>query len=70
MRAHVGVHCLEVLGVTHDMVFRHDPVAAMHIARSPCDIECLAAIVALDQRNHLGRAAAILEHTTGAQGCL
>ena len=67
MRALIGIHRLKVLSVAHDMIFRHDPVAAVHVARSPRDIERLAAIVALYQRNHLGRAAPILKHATGTQ---
>src|SRR5690606_40723198 len=55
MRSLVGVHRLQVLSVAHDAVAYLDAVAAMHVARHACDIEGLAAVVALDDRDHLGR---------------
>jgi hypothetical protein len=62
MGALVGVHRLEVLGVPHHVVFRHDPVAAMHVAGHPRDLQRLAAIVPLHQRDDLGRAGAFVQH--------
>jgi hypothetical protein len=60
MGALVGVDRLEVLGMAHHVVFGHDAVAAMHVARHPRDVERLAAIVALDQRDHFRRAGALV----------
>src|SRR6056297_1599154 len=46
---------LKVHHVTDHLVFLGNPVAAMHVARRPRDIQRLAAIVALDQADHLRR---------------
>ena len=51
----VGVDRLEVQDVADDVVLVRDAVAAVHVARRPGDVERLAAVVALDQRDHLGR---------------
>ena len=42
------------------MVFVGDPVAAVHVARGAGDVERLAAIVALEDRNHLGAIAPLI----------
>jgi hypothetical protein len=55
MGALVGVHRLEVHHVTDHLEFAGYAVAAMHVAGHPRDIERLAAIVALDDGDHLGR---------------
>ena len=44
MRPFVGVHSVEVLGMAHHMVFRHDPIAPMHVARCPRDVEELRSV--------------------------
>ncbi len=55
VRAFIGVDRLEVHDVAHHLVFARNAVAAMHVAGDAGDIERLAAIVALDDRDHLGR---------------
>src|SRR4051812_13054688 len=57
----VGVDGLQVLGVAHDVVFLLDAIAAVHVAGEPSDVERLAAVVALDERNHLGRGPTLVE---------
>src|SRR4051812_11571854 len=49
--------------MAHDMIFLLDTIAAMHVAGLARDIEGLAAIVALDQRDHLRRHPAFVEET-------
>src|SRR5712664_2461556 len=49
----IGVHGLQILRMPHHVVFDLDAVAAMHVAGHARDVERLAAIVALDDRNHL-----------------
>src|SRR5687768_18261758 len=46
------------------MVFFLDAVAAVHVAGGAGDVERLAAIVALDERDQLGRGPALVEQTT------
>src|SRR4029077_8894114 len=66
----VGVDGLEVGGVAHDMVLDLDPIAAVHIAGAARDIERLAAIVALDDGNHLRRHLAFVEQATDPERSL
>src|SRR5215510_973003 len=66
----VGVDGLEVGGVTHDVILDLNAVAAVHVAGGAGDVERLAAIVPLDQRNHLRRDSALIEQTSDAQGAL
>ena len=44
----VGIHCLEVLRVTHHVILDLDAIAAVHVAGMAGDIERLGAIVALN----------------------
>src|SRR3954451_7166036 len=67
VRALVGVHGLEVLRDAHDVVFLLDAVAAVHVASLAGDVERLAAVVALDQRDRLRRELALVEEAPGAE---
>src|SRR6266849_6270063 len=60
MRALVSVDRLEVHDVANHVELVGDAVAAMHVARDAGDVERLAAIVALQQRDHLGHRAALV----------
>ena len=55
MRPLIGVHGFEVYHMADDMIFVGDAVAAVHVARHPRNGQRLAAIVALDQADLLGR---------------
>src|SRR5215204_4580461 len=63
----VGVHGLEVLRHAHDVVLLLDAVAAVHVAGLAGDVERLAAVVALDQRDRLGRELALVEEAPGPE---
>jgi hypothetical protein len=62
VRALIGVHGFQIRDVTHHVIFFGDAVAAMHVAGDPGDVERLAAIVALHDRDGLGRGSAALLH--------
>src|SRR5215831_13891175 len=70
VRALVGVHRLQVREHAHHMVFLGNAVAAVHIARKPRDIERLAAIIALHQRDRRWRRFARFEHAPKPQRSL
>ncbi len=55
MRALIGVHRLKVHHVPNDLEFLGNPVAAVHVAGVAGDVEGLAAVVALNQRDHFRR---------------
>ncbi len=55
MRAFVGVDRFQVHHVAHHAVFVRDAVAAVHVAGVARDLERLADVVALDDRDHLRR---------------
>jgi hypothetical protein len=56
--------------VADDVVLVVDAVAAVHVARHARDVQRLAAAVALDQADHLGRGAAFVEQPpTRRQAC-
>src|SRR5690554_1856469 len=55
MRAFIGVYRLQIEHVTDHLELFGDAVAAMDVASSARDIQRLAAIVALDQRDRLRR---------------
>ena len=55
MGAFVGVDGFQIGGVAHHLKLLGDSIAAMHVTGHARDIQRLAAIVALDQRNHLWR---------------
>ena len=56
--------------MAHHLIFLRYAVAAVHVARGPRDIERLADIVALDDRDHVGRGAAIVEQAADPQAGL
>src|SRR5205085_5083100 len=60
VRALVSIDRLQVHHVANHVVLVVDAVAAMHVAGEAGDIEGLAAIVALQQRDRLGRAAVLV----------
>ncbi len=60
MRALVSVDRFQVHHVADHLIFRRDPIAAMHVARGACYIERLADIVAFDDRDHIGREPAFI----------
>ena len=53
--------------MAHHLVLDLDAVAAVHVPRSPRDIERIAAIRALDERNHLRRRRAFVHQPPNAQ---
>ncbi len=57
--AFVSVHGFEVDHVAHDREAVGDAIAAVHVAGVAGDGERLAAVVALDEGNHLGRGAGL-----------
>src|SRR6476620_5387531 len=61
MRPLVGVHRLEVLRVTHHVILDVDAVAAQHVAGRARNVERLAAIVALDNRDGFRREFILVE---------
>ena len=63
----ISVHGFQVRGVAHHMIFDLDAVAAVHVAGDARDVERLAAIVALDERDHLGREFSLVHQTADAQ---
>src|SRR5487761_2656326 len=67
VRALVGVDRLEVHEHAYHVVFFRDAVAAVHVARDAGDVERLAAVVALHQRNRRRRRAPLLEHPAETQ---
>src|SRR5215218_9269455 len=70
VRALVGIDGLKVLRMAHDVVLFLDAVAAVHVAGDSGDIERLAAVVALDQGDHLGRRFALVQEAADAQRSL
>src|SRR5579883_1774295 len=67
VRALIGVDRLQIHDVADDVVLVRDAVAAMHVARRPGDLQCLAAAVALQERDHLGRGPALVLEAAEAQ---
>src|ERR1700747_2732901 len=55
MGALISVDGLQVQDMPHHVILDLDAVAAVHVARGAGDVERLAAIVALDDRDHFGR---------------
>ena len=53
--------------MAHHLIFAADAVAAVHVARHPGDIERLADVVALDDRDHLGCEPPLVHQATDAQ---
>mmetsp|Transcript_35208 Transcript_35208/g.76184 ORF Transcript_35208/g.76184 Transcript_35208/m.76184 type:complete len:241 (-) Transcript_35208:211-933(-) len=62
VRSFVSVHGLEVAGVADDVVLVGNAVATVHVTALPRDLQGLAAVVALDDGDHLrGGLALVLE---------
>ena len=70
VRALVGIHRLQVRHVPEDLIVLVSAVAAMHVACGPSKIQRLAAVVAIDKADHLGRSRALVHPSTNAQSCL
>src|SRR5450631_322143 len=68
VRALIGVDGLQVRQHTHDMELVGNTVGTVHIAREPGDLERLAAIVALHERNRGWRQPARLQQSPKSQG--
>src|SRR5262245_45407425 len=67
VRALVGVDCLEVRHHAHDVELVRNAVAAVHIARQAGDLERLATVVALHQRDRRRRRLAGLQQAPEPQ---
>ena len=67
VRALVGVDCLEIAQHPHHVEFVGNSIAAVHVARRARDLERLAAIVALEERNCGRRGPALLEQPAQPQ---
>src|SRR3954447_24406966 len=65
--AFVGVDGFQVRGVAHHVIFDLDAVAAVHVAGGARDVERLAAIVALDDGDHLRRHLALVHQPADPQ---
>lgn len=70
MGAFIGVDCLKIHNMSDDVIFVRDTVAAVHVARAACYVQRLAARIALNQRDRLGRELAIVEQLSSAQAGL
>src|SRR3984957_562422 len=67
MRAFVGIHHLEIHDMPNDAVLVRDAVAAQHVARHACDIQRLAAGIALHDGGDFHGGRAVILHTTEPQ---
>src|SRR6266481_1166879 len=67
VRAFIGVDRLEIHHVADDVILVRDAIAAVHVPGDPGDVERLAAIVALQQRDHLRRRASFVLEPTQPQ---
>src|SRR6266436_7458008 len=65
--AFIGVDGFQVRGVAHHVIFDLDAVAAVHVTGYARDVERLAAIVALDDGNHLPRHLALVHQPADPQ---
>ena len=63
----IGVNCFEVHHVADHVVLVGDAVAAVHVVGGAGDVEHLAAIVALQQRDHLGCGLALVLEAAATQ---
>ena len=61
VRAFVSVHRLQVHDVADDMILIHDAIAAVHVAGDAGDVQRLAAVVALQQADHLRRGVMLVD---------
>src|ERR1700730_4091767 len=67
MGAFIGIDRLQIHHVADHLVLVGDAVAAVHVAGGAGDVERLAAIVALQDRDHLGRVAPFVFEPSEAQ---
>src|ERR1700747_3670834 len=67
MGALISVDGLQVQDMPHHVILDLDAVAAVHVARSAGDVERLAAIVALDDRDHFGGHLALVHDPANPQ---
>src|SRR4029079_7982016 len=65
--AFVSIDGLEVDEMAHYLELSRDAVAAMHVAGGAGDVEGLAGVVALDERDGLRRQACGLEQAAGTE---
>ena len=70
MRALIGIHRLQIDHVAHHREGVGNAVAAMHVTRRAGDIQRLAAIVALDKRDHFRRGIARVHQAAHRQAGL
>ena len=70
MRTFVGIHDLKIHHVTHDGVVVGDAVASQHVAGGTRDIQCLAAGIALDETDEVGRYLARRQHFARLEAAL
>src|SRR5215475_689032 len=66
----IGVHGFQIRGVAHHVIFDLDAVAAVHVAAGAGDVQGFAAIVALDDGDHLRRRLALVHQPADAQRAL
>ena len=62
VRAFVGVDRFQIAKDAHHVELVGDAVAAVHVAGEPGDVERLAAIVALEERDRRRRCLALFDH--------
>ena len=70
VRALVGVDRLEVHHVADDLKFFRDAVAAVHVTGHPGDVQRLAAVVSLDERDHLRCSVPFVQKAADPQAAL
>jgi len=62
MRTFVGIHDLKIHHVTHDGIVVGDAVAPEHVPCAAGNIQCLAAGIAFDETDEIGRYLARRQH--------
>ncbi len=70
MRPLVGVYRFQVHHVADHLELLGNAVSAVHVAGVAGNLQRLAAVVALDDRDHLGRSICFIQQTTDAQAGL
>ena len=67
VRALIRVHGLKVRRMAHDLEALADAVAAVHVASLAGDVQRLAAVVALDDADHLWRGLGLVHQASHLQ---
>ena len=67
VRAFISVYRLEVQQMTDHLVLLGDPIATVHVSGKARDLERLARVVALQDRDHLGRSGSLVEQSAHPQ---